>query len=185
MNYRPGRTGGRARERGYIAGFALQLLAVIGAAGMLLYLAFHLLLREPLPGTYTGVFFALRNLTAFLVPFLVLSVLAYVLIVSVVIALLSVYAFHRIAGPLYRMDRALDNYESGEPVRAVFLRNRDELVPLANAYNRFVAHLREERGKWLGALEHAERLCLQDTATCRSEMEEALTRLSEMLSRYR
>jgi hypothetical protein len=34
-------------------------------------------------------------------------------------------------------------------------------------------------------MEHAERICLQDAATCRAEMEAALARLSESLSRYR
>ncbi len=185
MNYAPGGKARRVRERGYIGGIAMQLLAVIGACGMLLYLAFYLLFVEPLPGSYAGVFFALRNLSAFLVPFLILSVLAYVLVLSVVIAFLSLHAFHKIAGPLYRMERALENYDSGEPVKAVFLRKSDQLVPLANAYNRFVAHLRDERGKWLAAMEHAERLCFQDPDTCRSEMGEALARLSQMLSRYR
>jgi hypothetical protein len=105
----------------------MQLLAVVGAGGALLYLAFYLLFIQPLPSTYAGVYFALRNLSAFLGPFLVLSVVAYVLAVSVVIALLSGYAFHKIAGPLYRMERALENYDSGEPVKAVFLRREDQL----------------------------------------------------------
>lgn len=175
----------RVEERGYVGRFAAQLLVVAAAGGMLLYLAFYVLFAQPLPGTYAGVFFALRNLSAFLFPFIVLSILAYVLVVSVVIAVVSGYAFHKIAGPLYRMERALENFDSGEPVKAVFLRKTDQLVPLAHAYNRFVARLRDDRGKWLGAMEHAERFCLQDPATCRSEMQDALSRLSEMLSRYR
>lgn len=185
MNTRPERKERRAEERGYVGRFAAQLLAVVAAGGMLLYLAFYFLFARPLPDTYAGVFFALRNLSAFLFPFLILSVLAYVLVVSMVIALLAGHAFHKIAGPLYRMERALENYESGEPVKAVFLRKTDQLVPLANAYNRFVARLREDRGKWLAAMERAERFCLQDPATCRSEMAEALARMAEMLSRYR
>lgn len=184
MNPRPGSKGWRLEERGYVGRFAVQLLAVVGAGGMLLYLAFYFLFVQPLPGTYAGVFFALRNLSAFLFPFLVLSILAYVLVVSMVIALLAGHAFHKIAGPLYRMERALENFESGEAVKPVFFRKGDQLVPLANAYNRFVARLREDRGKWLAAMEHAERFCLQDPATCRSEMSKALARISEMLSRY-
>jgi hypothetical protein len=111
--------------------------------------------------------------------------LAYVLVLSVAIALLSGYAIHKIAGPLYRMERALENYESGHAVKAVFLREGDQLVPLAQAYNGFVTRLRDDRKEWLAAMEHAERLCLQDAATCRAEMDSALARLSELLSRYR
>jgi len=175
----------RAAERGHAGRFAMQLLLIIGAGGGLLYLAFYLIFIQPLPGTYSGVYFALRNLSAFLVPILIFSMLAYVLVVSVVIALLSGYSFHKIAGPLYRMERALENYESGHAVKAVFLREGDQLVPLAQAYNGFVARLRDDRKEWLSAMEHAERFCLQDAATCRAEMGHALARISELLSRYR
>jgi biopolymer transport protein ExbB/TolQ len=165
--------------------FAMQLVLVIGAGGGILYLGFSLVFLRPLPDTFSGTYFALRNLSAFLAPFLVFSMLAYVLVVSLVIALLSGYAFHKIAGPLYRMERALENYDSGDAVKAVFLREGDKLVPLSRAYNRYVAVLRVDRQSWLAIMEDAERLCLQDAATCRAEMEKALARLSEQLSRYR
>ena len=175
----------RVVERGGYGRFATQLLLVVGAGGALLYLAFFLIFTRPLPGAYAGIYFALRNLSAFLVPLLIFSMLAYFLIVSVAVALLSGYAFHKIAGPLYRLERALENYESGDAVKAVFLRRGDQLFSLAHAYNRFVAALRDDRQRWMATMEHAERFCLQDAATCRAEMGEALARLSEMLSRYR
>jgi hypothetical protein len=172
-------------EAGYTARIAMQLLLVIGAGGGLLYVAFYLIFIRPLPGTYSGVYFALRNLSVFLAPILAFSMLAYVLVLSVAIALISSYAIHKIAGPLYRMERALENYESGHGVKAVFLREGDQLVPLARSYNEFVTRLRDDRKEWLAAMEHAERLCLQDAATCRAEMGDALARLSGLLSRYR
>lgn len=181
-------SGGKVQSvavRGYAGRFAMRLLLVFGAGGGLLYMAFYLIFIRPLPGTYSGVYFALRNISAFLVPILAFSMLAYVLVLSVAIALLSGYAIHKIAGPLYRMERALENYESGHAVKAVFLREGDQLVPLAQAYNGFVTRLRDDRKEWLAAMEHAERLCLQDAATCRAEMDSALARLSELLSRYR
>lgn len=169
----------------FVGRFAFKLLLVIAAGGGILFLGLYLIFVRPLPGTYSGVYFALRNLTAYLLPILIYSMLAYVLAVSLGVGLLSAYAFHKIAGPLYRMDRSLENFDSGHAVKAVFFREGDGLVALAQGYNRFVARLREDRQKCLGAMEHAERLCLQDRATCRAEMGEALARLSEMLSRYR
>ncbi len=181
----PSGKGRHAPEEVFAGRFAMQLVLVIGAGGGILYLGFSLVFLRPLPDTFSGTYFALRNLSAFLAPFLVFSMLAYVLVVSLVIALLSGYAFHKIAGPLYRMERALENYDSGDAVKAVFLREGDKLVPLSRAYNRYVAVLRVDRQRWLAIMEDAERLCLQDAATCRGEMEKALARLSEQLSRYR
>jgi biopolymer transport protein ExbB/TolQ len=163
----------------------MKMLLIIVAGGGLLYLAFSLILLQRLPDTYSGAYFGLRNLSAFLVPILIFSLLAYALVVSGAIAFFSCYSFHRIAGPLYRMERALENFESGHAVKAVFLREGDQLVELAQAYNEFVARLRDDRKEWLSAMEHAERLCLRDAATCRAEMGSALARVSESVSRYR
>ena len=184
----PSDQGRHSAEQGIegIAGrFAMRLLLVIGAGGGILYLGLCLILFRPFPDTYSGTYFALRELSSFLLPLLAVSLSVYFLVVTLGIALLSGYAFHKIAGPLYRMERALENFDSGHAVRAVFLREGDGLVPLAQAYNRYVSSLREDRQRWLSSMEHAERLCLQDAATCRAEMEEALARLSEQLSRYR
>jgi hypothetical protein len=174
----------RIVEPRYVGRLALKLLLAIAAGGMLLYLALYLMFLQPLPGNYSGVYFALRNLSGLLVPILFFSLLAYALVMSVVIGVLSGYALHRIAGPLYRMERALENYESGDPVKAVFFREGDQLGSLAGAYNECIAKIRETRMEWLAAMEHAERLCLQDAVTCRAEMNVALARMSELLSRY-
>lgn len=185
MSARPSGERTKLTARGYIGRFAALLLLVFSLGGVSLFLAFYIVFTQPLPGTYAGVYFALRNLSAFLVPMLVFSMLAYVLLVSVAVAILCGFTFHKIAGPLYRMERALENYESGDSVRAVFLREGDQLVTLAEAYNGFVARLREDRRGCLEAMEHAERLCLLDATTCRGEMGDALSRLSTLLSRYR
>lgn len=171
--------------RRYVVRFAALLLIVFALGGAALLLAFYLILTQPLPGNFAGIYFALRNLSSFLVPMLVFSMTAYVLLLTVAIAVICGYAFHKIAGPLYRMERALENYESGSNIRAVFLREGDQLVALADAYNGFVARLREDRRGCLAAMEQAERLCLMDATTCRAEMSEALSRMSALLSRYR
>jgi len=185
VNSPPSGKGRHSPEEGFAGRFAMQLLLVIGAGGGILYLGFSLVFIRPLPDTFYGTYFALRNLSAFLAPFLVFPMLAYILVVSLGIAIFSGYAFHKIAGPLYRMERALENYDSGHAVKAVFLREGDKLVSLSRAYNRYVAGLRVDRQRWMAIMEDAERLCLQDAATCRAEMEAALARLSEQLFRYR
>ncbi len=185
MKPRQRRKAAGMKERGYAWRFSSMLLLVFSLGGVSLFLAFYVILTQPFPPTYSGVYFALRNLSAFLVPMLVFSMLAYALLLTVVVAILCGFAFHKIAAPMYRMDRALENFESGESIRAVFLREGDQLVVLADAYNGFLTRLREGRRDWLAVMEHAERLCLQDANTCRAERRDALVRLSALLSRYR
>ncbi|MBI5574976.1 MAG: hypothetical protein HY896_01285 [Deltaproteobacteria bacterium] len=185
MSVLPRSKGVRIPSGNYAGRFAASLLLVFSIGGASLLLAFYLILTRPLPDTYSGVYFALRNLSSYLVPILVFSMTAYVLLITVAIAILCGYTFHKIAGPLYRMELAMNNFESGFYIRPVFLREGDQIVELAEAYNGFVAGLREDRRECLTALEHAERLCLVDASACRSEREEALSRISALLSRYR
>lgn len=172
-------------ERGHVKRFIAMLLLVFSVGGGSLFLAFYIILMQPFPSTYSGVYFALRNLSSFLVPMLVFSMLAYALLLSVAIAILCGFALHKIAGPIYRMDRAMENYESGDSVKAVFLREGDQMMAVAEAYNGFLTSLRENRRDWLATMEHAERLCLMDAETCLAERRNALVRLSALLSRYR
>jgi len=172
-------------ERRFLSGFLLVLLAILAGGTAVLFLSFRVIFTRPLPSTYSGIHFALRDLSSFLAPILFFSTLAYVLVMGVAVATLCVYAFHRIAGALYRIEAAIENMRSGDPVKAVFLRRRDQLVPLGLAFNAFVASLRKDRQEWLDAMENAERLCMRDPAACRAEMEDALGRITSLLSRYR
>jgi hypothetical protein len=176
--------GGLLTSRKYAERFVALMVLIFFLGGVALFAAFHVVLTQPLPDTYAEMYAALRNLPGFIGPVLIFTMLVYVLVMSAAVAVLCGYTFHRIAGPLYRMELAVENFESGFFIRPVFLRDGDQLVGLAEAYNGFVARLREDRKACLDAMEHSERLCLLDASTCRSEREEALSRLSSVLSRY-
>lgn len=164
----------------------LLLLSVVSAAGALsLYGMLLAVLSREISGDYAATFHVLRQFAGFLGPVVALSVLAYALLAGGAAAVACAFALRRIAGPLYRMERALDGWVSGDPVRPVFFRHGDQAHQIAASFNAFLGALREDRRKWIGVLEHAERLCLQDQATCRAEMEKALSELEALLSKYR
>ena len=172
-------------EGRYQAWFLLRLSILFAAGTLFLFLVLFTVFSRKISGDYPSVFYTLRHFAEFLFPIVAISVLAFVLLLCGATAILCVYALHKVAGPLYRLERALDAYLAGDPVRPVFFREGDQVHPLAGDFNRFVAQLREDRNRWTGILEHAERLCLQDQATCRAEMEKALSELARELSKYR
>ncbi len=49
---------------------------------------------------------------------------------------------HRIAGPLYRLRRHLEQISEGEPVREVKFRTHDYFQELAEAFNRIIGRLK-------------------------------------------
>lgn len=171
-------------HRRYVFGLLLRLFVnFAGGVGVLFTILFFALSR-PLPGDYTGVFLALRNLSPFLRPILGVSILVYALLASGSTSALCVYILHKVAGPLYRMELVLDQYRSGAHTRTVSFRNGDQIQALAQAFNQWIGTLRRDRQRWLATMMDAERHCLQDEGTCRTEMEEALRKVAGEMARY-
>lgn len=54
---------------------------------------------------------------------------------------------HRIAGPLYRFEKALQAIQAGEEVKAVKLRDHDLLIQFQAEFNRFLDHYNELKRK--------------------------------------
>ena len=180
-------TGTDARPIGrlYLLGFLLRLFVNFAVGVGILYAILFFVLSRPLPAGYAAVYHQLRGLAAYMRPVVTVSVLAYALLASISTAALCVYILHRVAGPLYRMERVLEEFLSGAPTRPVSFRHGDQAGPLAEAFNAWVGTLRQDRGRLLARMEEAERLCLLDEATCRSEMERALRQVADDLAAYR
>jgi hypothetical protein len=172
-------------DRGYRFRFMLKLCINFAAGVFVLFWILYYGLSRPLSDDYAGVFHALRNLTTFLRPMIATSVLVYVLLVCGATGALCVYALHKVAGPLYRIERVLEGYRAGEPTRTVSFRDGDQIGPLAAAFNAWIGKLRQDRQRWLAVLEGAERASLGDEATRRARMEAALKEIEADLGRYR
>jgi len=169
----------------YVHGLLLRLCVNFAGGVGVLFVILYFALSRPLPGDYAGIYLALRNLSPFLRPILAVSVLVYALLACGSTSALCVYILHKVAGPLYRMEMVMDQYRSGAPTRTVSFRNGDQIQALAQAFNLWIGTLRRDRQRWLATMKDAERHCLQDEATCRAEMEEALRRVAGDMARYR
>ena len=172
-------------QRRYVHGLLLRLCVNFAGGVGILFIILYFALSRPLPGDYAGIYLALRNLSPFLRPILAVSVLVYALLACGSTSALCVYILHKVAGPLYRMEMVMDQYRSGGPTRTVSFRNGDQIQALAQAFNLWVGTLRRDRQRWLATMKDAERHCLQDEATCRAEMEEALRKVAGDMTRYR
>jgi hypothetical protein len=165
--------------------FLFFWFASSGLGTLLLFLFHYLYLTPPLPDGYAAVHYALRHLANTMLPVVALSFLVYVLFLSGAAAWLCINLLHKVAGPIFGLEKVLGTYLNGASVRPFFMRHGDLVPELISAFNGFVGRLREERRKWLGMMENADRLCLQDRGTCRTEMEKVLAELETLLFPYR
>ncbi len=180
-----GSRGDPAAGRAFWGQFLLSWLASSGLGTLLLFLFHYLYLTPTLPDGYAAVYYALRQLADTMLPVVALSLLAYVLFLSGAAVWLCINLLHKIAGPIFGLEKVLRTYLNGASVRPFFMRHGDLVPELVSAFNGFVGRLREDRRSWLRVMENADRLCLQDRETCRAEMEKALAELEKLLIRYR
>ncbi len=171
-------------ERDYGIRFLFGLFIASAGGAFVLYATLYILLSRPLVGDYAAVFYALRNLSSYLAPAVAVSMLVYILLGCAGVSILCIFMSHKVAGPMYRLERVFEGYLSGNPTRTVAFRRSDQIEPLAHALNAWIGNLRRERQRWLAAMEEAERLCLQDEETCRVHMEKALREIGTELARY-
>ena len=69
--------------------------------------------------------------------------LRYIPLFILVIASLSIFVSHKIAGPVYRLERTTRLIASGDLTHSVKLRHGDELKDLQEAFNKMSASLRK------------------------------------------
>ncbi len=167
------------------ARFLLLLSFVFVFGAFFLFVVLFATFSRPIPGDYASVFYALRHLSAFILPVIGLAVLAYVLLVCAVNAVLCILAMHKIAGPLYRMDRVIDAFTAGEPVGRVAVRDGDQGWALAEAFNGFTARLRDDLRAAAAAMAAADAGPFPDAAAQRAAMKESLGRVEALLEKYR
>lgn len=65
-----------------------------------------------------------------------IRIMLSVVLVAPLVALVGIYLSHKIAGPIFRMERFMDDMASGNFTGKLVLRKGDELLRLADAINR-------------------------------------------------
>jgi len=58
-----------------------------------------------------------------------------IIMVSPLVAILGIFLSHRIAGPIFRMEKVLNNIAAGDLTQKIVLREKDEMINLANGIN--------------------------------------------------
>lgn len=73
--------------------------------------------------------------TEFIMPGLILSTLISIILVGIATMVIMFFASHRIAGPLYKVEKSLERMANGDLSFDIHFRRRDEVKKLADAFN--------------------------------------------------
>lgn len=113
--------------------FCLITLTAVSVASFL----FYFLTYRELSSHYGEAFFTLQSVKKAVFPLLFASIqsVALLILVSIGIAVLSLFFSHKIAGPLYRFEKSLETIGSGDLTHVVRLRSGDQIQELVKTIN--------------------------------------------------
>lgn len=133
----------RLLERAFKIRFGLKLclFTLLGGAAVLLLLYFSL--ARSLGDSYGSAIYTIHELKIRVLPLIFASSYSILILglVTAAIAVISVLFSHRIAGPLFRLEKSLDAIASGDLTVATRFRGMDQLSILADELNTMVRSL--------------------------------------------
>jgi methyl-accepting chemotaxis protein len=118
-----------------------------------------------------------------------IRILLSLVLITPLVVVIGIYASHKIAGPIYRIEKYLSAMAGGDLSIPLTLRKNDELVSLANGINNVAdtmkASIKEEKERLASSmvlLENIKRLARAGSID-RHALEKAVDKVSEDISR--
>ncbi len=128
----------------FIVKFCLLVIAGIFFVGIFLYIVGH----KDLGVTYSQAISAMVSFKKILLTAIIMTVFVQVVIISIVAIFISLYASHKIAGPIYRLEKNLEAIGDGElSAFDVPLRDKDQVQDLAKSFEAMSGGFKEKIGK--------------------------------------
>ncbi len=118
-------------------GLTLRLMSATAAlCGYVLDYTSMLLMGEKLANVYP------QGRLVSIVKIVNFRILLSLILVTPLVALIGIFLSHRIAGPIYRMEKFLSSVAAGDLTSRIILRTKDELITLASGINTVVDSLK-------------------------------------------
>lgn len=181
------------KRKQYIVAAKFQLryvgliLALVFLTGILcsyvVYYTSMLLLGDKLANVYPqGRLISIVNMVN-------VRILLSLLLITPLVVVIGIYASHKIAGPIYRIEKFLKGMASGELAEPLTLRKNDELVSLAEGINNVAESVKSTILRERECLDSASvsldalRRSIQSSKIDKSAAEAAVEKISDELSK--
>lgn len=160
----------RPFELSYPLGFLARAAALAALACGLGLAILRWVFSKDLGTEFAPAFYMLRNLIHFLVPALAFCLLAVLLVASVALFAVAVFASHKVAGPLFRLQRVAVYLGRGSLIGRIHLRAGDQGTHLAACINDWVDHRKVRLSELRSAAERVDAvLCACESPAGRSD----------------
>jgi len=135
-------------EKSFQTKFIFKFCLLLVLAGLLNIAILYLMAIESTSVTFVNSRIINAKTTAdFLLPILIQAFLVVTILISIATIFLLLFVSHKIAGPLFRFKKVMQELEAGDFTTAFQLRNLDQLRELFNSFESMIKKTRLELGQ--------------------------------------
>ncbi|MCX5715610.1 MAG: HAMP domain-containing protein [Candidatus Omnitrophica bacterium] len=131
-------------RKAFQAKFILKFCGLIILACLLMGCLVYFLSAKTVTTSFQNLRLDVRSTKDFLLPALLLSSLVAIIFISTACVIIVLFVSHRIAGPLYHLEKSMEQIASGDLTVETHLRKNDEAKALAGSLNDLARKLRED-----------------------------------------
>lgn len=161
------------------------LIVILGAiiSGIILYASTN----QRLGNTYLESLNAIKVLNDNLISNLIYTSLITVIFISIVTIVITLFASHKIAGPLFRLERSTETIGNGDFTLETRLRENDEITGVASALNEMTKKLHSKMADIKTDLKDVRESsadmgsAIKDKRLSEKELKKKITRLSNRI----
>ena len=129
-------------KKKFQASFILKFCLLLVLACLIMSFLSLLLTKNTTTTSFENLRLTVKSTSDFILPVLVSSSVIAIVLVSLATVIVFLYISHRIAGPLYRLEKDLEEIGKGNLGTEVHLRQNDEIKALADTVNGMVKKIK-------------------------------------------
>ncbi|MBN1353600.1 MAG: HAMP domain-containing protein [Candidatus Omnitrophica bacterium] len=127
-------------QRDFIIKFCSLVILGSAISGSIIYL----MSMSAVTTTFENLRLVIKSTADYILPAVLLSSAVVIILIGFAAIIVTLFTSHRIAGPLYRLEKDIDEIASGNLRKKVNLRKTDELKALAASLNGMTGKLRSD-----------------------------------------
>lgn len=116
--------------------FILKFCALVALTAVISALLIYLFLSHSVTTVFENSRISIKPSTEFIMPGLIFSSLISVILVSLATIAIVLFISHRIAGPLYKLEKSLERMGEGDVSFDIHFRRNDETKVLSEVFNK-------------------------------------------------
>ena len=180
----------RERRRNYYINkkfqrnFIIKFCSLVALGSVISAAVIYEMSKATVTTTFENSRLAIKTTADFILPTVLLSGAVVIVVIGVATIIITLFTSHKIAGPLYRMDKDVQEVAAGNLAKRFNLRQGDEIRPLAESLDRMAERLRVDIAEAKNAFSELESAPDLGPASS-AKAKDALRRLKSVIEKFK